>query len=221
MSDNSVQIIRDHCRTGLNEYTHKAFNLLPKIENPDILDIGCGTGVPTIELAKLSGGNILAVDIVKSSLQILKEKCIKYNLDKNIKTQCISISSLSFPKNKFDIIWAEGLIAFIGFEKGLKQLKKFLKPFGFLVIHDDIKDLSIKLSQINASGYNVMNHFILSEKTWWDNYYGPLEKSINEFLENQRIKPNKEVQSILNEINSYKSKPELFSSVFFILQKQI
>ena len=31
---------------GRNEYTKKAFEMLPRLDNPRILDIGCGTGGP-------------------------------------------------------------------------------------------------------------------------------------------------------------------------------
>ena len=48
------RIEKDHIRENLNKYTRKAFRLLPKLKNPNIVDIGCGTGVPTIELAKIS-----------------------------------------------------------------------------------------------------------------------------------------------------------------------
>lgn len=45
--------------------------MLPSIKNPVIADIGCGTGVPTIELARLSDGMIYAVDTDECSLEIL------------------------------------------------------------------------------------------------------------------------------------------------------
>jgi hypothetical protein len=32
---------------GRNDYTQKAFEILPKMERPRILDIGCGPGGPT------------------------------------------------------------------------------------------------------------------------------------------------------------------------------
>jgi 2-polyprenyl-3-methyl-5-hydroxy-6-metoxy-1,4-benzoquinol methylase len=40
-------IDRDSLRTNLNEYTRKAFQLIPRMEKPRILDVGCGSGVPT------------------------------------------------------------------------------------------------------------------------------------------------------------------------------
>ena len=41
-----------------NRYTRKAFRLLPKLAKPRILDIGCGTGIPALELARLREGEI-------------------------------------------------------------------------------------------------------------------------------------------------------------------
>lgn len=48
---------------GSSESTRQAFNLLPELSSkPRILDIGCGPGAQTIELAKLSRGLIIALD---------------------------------------------------------------------------------------------------------------------------------------------------------------
>jgi tRNA G46 methylase TrmB len=42
------------CGPGDNEFTKRAFYAIPKPpKHPFILDIGCGTGVQTIELAKI------------------------------------------------------------------------------------------------------------------------------------------------------------------------
>ena len=46
------EIDRDRFREPLLKYTRKAFQLLPKLDKPRILDVGCGSGVPTIELAR-------------------------------------------------------------------------------------------------------------------------------------------------------------------------
>ncbi|MGY5855347.1 MAG: class I SAM-dependent methyltransferase, partial [Candidatus Thorarchaeota archaeon] len=55
--------IRDRLRINLLEFTRNAFRMLPQIEDPSIVDIGCGSGVQTIELAKMCNGHITAIDI--------------------------------------------------------------------------------------------------------------------------------------------------------------
>ncbi len=57
--NNHFRTYKDESRRNLLKYTRKAFRMIPGIKNPDILDIGCGSGIPTVELAKLSGGKVI------------------------------------------------------------------------------------------------------------------------------------------------------------------
>jgi len=53
----------ERCGPGDDETTRQAFQLIPKLPQPPlILDIGCGPGAQTIELAKISKGRITALD---------------------------------------------------------------------------------------------------------------------------------------------------------------
>jgi ubiquinone/menaquinone biosynthesis C-methylase UbiE len=62
------RIEKDHRRENLNKFTQKVFKLLPKFKKPHILDVGCGTGVSTIELTKISNGHVLGIDVDVTSL---------------------------------------------------------------------------------------------------------------------------------------------------------
>ena len=60
---------------GDNKSTRKAFGYLKNLPTePLILDIGCGHGIQTLELAKISKGKIIAIDNYQPFLDILKKK---------------------------------------------------------------------------------------------------------------------------------------------------
>ena len=213
---------KDHLRENLLKYTRRAFELLPKHDNPRILDVGCGSGIPAMELAKLSRGHITGIDIDRSSLDKFRKKVKEIGLMKQIEIVEKSMSNLDFPHEHFDIIWAEGSIAAIGFEEGLKQWSRFLKVHGFLVIHDDISDITKKLKLISKSNYRLISRFKISHKEWWIKYYAPLEKLIQEFHNNylNDYKLIKELNKDQVEIDRLKSNPVLFSSIFYIIKKE-
>lgn len=215
------KIDRDRFRKKLLKYTGQAFGLLPEVSNPDILDIGCSTGVPALELARLSKGNITGIDVDGQSIDIFNEKIDKQKLNSRIKAVKLSMFDIDFPDETFDIIWAEGSIFAIGFKKGLVEWRKLLRKNGLLVIHDEFKDHDKKIAMIFENGYNMIDCFMISSDAWWEEYYKPLEKHIKKLF--NKYKNDTEAQSILrkeqNEIDTFKSKPENCSSIFYILQK--
>jgi len=192
------------------------------LDKPRILDVGCGSGVPTMELAKLSNGQIIGLDVNQSSLDRLKRKIKKAGLSDRVKVMKCSMVDMDFPDESFDIIWAEGSIAVIGFKRGLKEWRQFLKPNRFLAVHDEIGDITEKLEQISSCGYDLLEYFTLNDDTWWMEYYAPLEKRINEI----RIKHANDPKALAvldeeqREIDMFEKNPGRYCSVFFIMKKR-
>jgi ubiquinone/menaquinone biosynthesis C-methylase UbiE len=208
-------------RKRLLKYTRKAFHTLPKLDRPRILDAGCGSGVPTMELARLSNGEITALDIDQTALDILNRKIERAGLSDRIKTMNCSILDMHFPEESFDIIWAEGSIHDIGFERGLQECRRFLRPNGYLMVHDEEGNVADKIEQISRCGYELIDHFVLNEDTWWKEYFAPLERLIGE----TRTKYGhdrtiiKELQNAQEELDMFYKTPELCTSVCFIMRK--
>ena len=219
---NLYRIKKDHIRENLNKYTRKAFELLPKIKNPNILDVGCGTGVPTIELAKISDGHVIGIDIDETSLNLLRRKVKEMGLNKQVNGLKDSLLTMDFPEESFDIIWSEGSIFVIGFETGIKKWRRFLKPNGFLVIHDEKKDKNKKLGVITKYGYALINQFELTEKLWWCEYFTPLEQLIQKFHHKypKDSRLNNELNKDQIEIDKCKSNPILVNSFYVLMQKE-
>jgi len=211
----------DRLRVRFSKYTRKAFQMLPKLEEPDILDVGCGSGVPTLELASLTNGKIIGIDIDQFLLNILMKKVKETNLTNRIKTIKRSLFNMKFADESFDIVWAEGSIFPIGFRGCLTEWRRIIKPHGFLVLHDEIGEVENKLALIASCGYDLISHFLISGDIWWTEYYQPLENRIVELR--KKYQANLEVLAILdkeqNGIDEFKQNPKHHGSIFFVMQK--
>ncbi|MCK4238202.1 MAG: class I SAM-dependent methyltransferase [Candidatus Lokiarchaeota archaeon] len=217
------EIDQDHFRENFNKYTRKAFQLLSELEKPRILDIGCGSGVATIELAKLSNSEIIGIDINQSLLDKLNRKIEENGFSNRMKALKCSLFEMDFPDEYFDIIWSEGSIFIIGFEKGLKEWSRLLKTNGFLVVHDEKKNVSNKIKKIHSCGYKLINYFSLPDDAWWIEYYNPLEIRIKELRKKYGNNPEalKIFKKYQNEIDMVKKNHKDYGSIFYIMQKLI
>ncbi|MBN1375065.1 MAG: class I SAM-dependent methyltransferase [Dehalococcoidia bacterium] len=217
-----IEQYKDSLRENLLVFTRQAFHELPKMQNPHILDIGCGSGVPTIELAGLSGGWITAVDTDQYQLGRLSHKIQNLELSGRIKVVQCSMLDLGNRGNTYDIIWAEGSIAVIGFNKGLYEWGRMLKSPGYLAVHDAAGNIEEKLMQISQNSYRLIDYFMLEPDIWWDKYYAGLEKKIKEIGQIHASDPG--ISAMLEEeqaeINDFSLHPEQNRSVFFVMEKQ-
>jgi ubiquinone/menaquinone biosynthesis C-methylase UbiE len=195
--------------------------MLPKLDRPRILDIGCGSGVPTMELARLGQGEVIGIDIDQSALDKLTGKIRAAALSDRVRAVNCSILDMIFPDESFDIVWSEGSIFVIGFQKGIREWKRFLKRGGFMVIHDEKGDVAQKLQQISQSGYKLLGYFILSEETWRTEYFAHLEKLIAESQTSPADGPHtlEEYNQAKMELEMFRRSPEHNNSVYFVMEK--
>jgi len=229
---------------GDNKSTRKAFGYLKNLpDEPLILDIGCGHGMQTLELAKISKAKIIAIDNYQPFLDILKKKAKEEGLEKRIITKNQSMLEMNFNNEIFDIIWSEGALYFMGFQKGLKRCNQILKNKGYLVVteavlllpklpkllkkfwdkeYPDIKDIKSNIALIQNEGFNLLSHFTLPKSNWIDNYYIPMEKRINELK--KKYYDNKialqTFKDCKKEIKIYNKYSDYFGYEFFIMQKK-
>ena len=219
-SDSTV-FDREQFRANLLPYTRKAYRMLPQLDKPRILDVGCASGVSTLELARMSGGNVVAVDIDRKALDKLIDRAEKEDVSSRITVVHSSMLEMDFPPNSFDIIWTEGAISYIGFERGLSEWRNLLVPDGYFVVHDALSDLQRKIELTRTCGYTILGQFEIPPAIWWKEYYEPLKKQL-ELLQrvdtlDKRVKS--EIKKAEREINEFDYESDRFGSVFFILKK--
>jgi ubiquinone/menaquinone biosynthesis C-methylase UbiE len=220
----SIDILKElnieQIRAVFLKYTRKTFQMLPKMERPRILDIGCGTGIPTIELAQLSDGEIIGIDIDPKALDKLDLKIEKNGLLRRIKTINCSLYKTKFPDKYFDILWDEGVIHILDLKKSLKECSRLLKPSGFLVMGEMIKWIKNKFDILSKFGFKLINQVLLPDKCWWTEYYEPLEKRIKELRKKYARSENFEkLKQHEREIEMVKKNPMEFNCAFYIMQK--
>ena len=140
------------------------------------------------------------------------------NLEDKVKTIKSSLLHLDFPKESFHIIWAEGSIYAVGFEKGLKEWGPLIKEGGFLVVHDDYQNHPDKLQLIRECGYRLLDSFQISHEAWWREYYQPLETYLQELrMSGSDQDLEKTLKKEEDEIKWFKVHKS--SSVFYVMQK--
>ncbi|TFG27501.1 MAG: class I SAM-dependent methyltransferase [Promethearchaeota archaeon] len=229
---------------GDNESTRKAYSFLKELPpKPTILDIGCGSGMQTLELAIISDGKVIAIDIHQPFLEELSQKAKNLNLLDKIEPLNLSMFDLEFEENSFDVIWSEGALYIYGLENALKDWQKFLKNKGYFVFSEvcwfkdeipqelrdfwlkeypAIKSIEMNLKLIAKNNLNIIAHFKLPESSWWDNLYIPFEKNI----EKKRIKyaddktKLEQINEMSIEIDMFRKYSDYYGYSFFITQKQ-
>lgn len=103
-----------------------------------------------MELARLSHGEVVGIDIDQPALDKLAKEIREAGNSDRVQTANCSILDLAFPDESFDITWPEGSIFVIGFETGLQERKRFLKPDGYMVISGEERSLTQRTDAVSA-----------------------------------------------------------------------
>ena len=186
---------------GDDASTERALRLLPHLSpRPQILDVGCGPGAQTLVLARATGGTVTAVDLHQPFLDELTRRARAAGLAKNIRPLRASMDALPFEPESFDLIWSEGAIYVMGFERGLRAWQRFVRHGGYVVVSelswlvDDppapardfwndaypaMQSVAENRAIIERSGYERVADFVLPKSAWLDGYYAPLARRMD------------------------------------------
>ena len=228
---------------GSLEATIKALSFVDDLgKNARILDLACGTGGQTMVIAQNISGDITGLDIIPEFIYAFNENAKKHNLQDRMRGVIGSMEDLDFEEEAFDLIWSEGAIDNIGFEKGIGYWNGFLAQGGFIAVTcptwltdecpdeiekfwgDAVGGLSTtnqNIAAIQRTGYRFVAAFTLPDTCWTENYFAPRDAADKALLE--KYPGDKTVEAYL-EGNKYER--ELFSRfsqhygyVFYIAKK--
>lgn len=182
---------------GSRDSTARALALAgPLPERPRVLDIACGPGAQTIDLAELlPDAQITALDNHAPFLAELERRAASRGLADRIETREGDMAALPFAAGSFDLIWCEGAAYLMGVGNALSAWRPLLRPGGRLALSEAVwlrpdppervrrcfaeypamGDVEACRLLVRESGYTLLGDFVLPEHAWWDDYYAPMQ----------------------------------------------
>lgn len=113
--------------------THARF-LLPHLQSGmKLLDVGCGPGTITVDLARLvAPGDVTGVDLEPSQLELARAHAAANQVE-NVRFQATDVYSLPFDNDSFDGVFLHGVLEHLTDPvRGLREVLRVLKRGGVL-----------------------------------------------------------------------------------------
>lgn len=228
---------------GSPDVTLKALSFIDNLsDNSRIADIGCGSGGQTMVLAQHTPGQITGIDLFPVFIDLFNRNSRTLNLQDRVKGIVGSMDDLPFRAEGLDLFWSEGAIYNIGFERGLNEWRKFLKPGGYIAVSEaswftqerpaeiddfwnteypEIDTIPNKVAQLQQAGYIPVASFVLPENCWTEHFYAPQVQVQKDFLE-KNVGNQAAAEFIANqrhEAQLYERYKKYYGYVFYIGKK--
>jgi SAM-dependent methyltransferase len=227
---------------GSPEITVKAAGFIDNLTDDSLIaDLGCGTGGQTMVLAQHVPGQITGLDVFPKFINLFNDNAASLNLQNRVKGIVGSMDALPFQENSLDLIWSEGAIYNIGFEKGLNEWRKYLKKGGYVAVteatwftgerpdeistfweaYPEIDTIPTKVAQMQKAGYLPVATFVLPEYCWTDHFFAPQVAAQEDFLKQHEGNETAEgfVGYMRHEAQLYEKYKAYYGYVFYIGKK--
>ena len=229
---------------GSPEMTLKALNFIENLTDKSLIaDLGCGTGGQTMTLAKYAQGHITALDLFPRFIDILNRNAEQLGFQDKVKGIVGSMTEeLPFEKYSLDLIWSEGAIYNIGFERGVNEWRKYLKTGAYIAVSEaswftdkhpeeinkfwmdaypEIDTIPNQVAKIHKAGYLPIATFIFPETCWTEHYFALHNEARRIFL--KKYSGNRTAEEFIDseryEEELYHKYKDYYGYTFFIAKK--
>lgn len=234
----------DRLGPGSAEETERALGFIDGLDSmTQVLDLGCGTGAQTMVLAEHIPATITCIDLFSDFTDVLNARAEARGLKSRIVGMQGSMDDLSVAPESVDLIWCEGAVDGVGFEKMLAYWNGFLKQGGYVALTcpswltgeriaevdefwiqagSGLDTVARNVEILQNAGYASIATFVLPQKCWTDEYFTPRHAA--ESALSEKYPGNATVEEFI-EGNHYEEKlfaeyGDLYGYVFYIGKKR-
>ncbi|MCF3185104.1 methyltransferase domain-containing protein [Streptomyces polychromogenes] len=130
-------VLRSHrWRTAANSAAYLIGELRPGMR---VLDVGCGPGTITADLAELvaPGGRVTAVDAAADVLDSAAAYAAERGLEGAVDFAVADVHALDFPDDSFDVVHAHQVLQHVGDPvQALREMRRVCRPGGIVAVRD-------------------------------------------------------------------------------------
>ena len=104
----------------------------------DVLDVGCGPGTVTMDVARLvAPGQVIGIDVAEASVAEATERAREANID-NVRYEVGDALELRFPDRSFDLAYSANVLPFLEDPvRALSEQKRVTKRNGWVAAQTD------------------------------------------------------------------------------------
>ncbi len=215
----------------------------PLLGDPRVLDIACGPGMQTMDLAALlPRATITAVDMLPEFVQEARGRAEARGVADRVKVLPADMRELPFEPGSFDLIWCEGAAYIMGVPQALGAWAPLLREQGRIALtevawltperppllqkyweeaYPPMTDVAGCREHIESAGLQPIADFVLPASAWWDDYYRPLEERVDQLTEALAgdAVAKRVLASYREELAMFRDYGEYYGYVFLVMKR--
>lgn len=204
-----------------------------------IADLGCGTGVASLLLARHFQRPVLCVDTSEEFLETLSAKAESLGIAHLITTLCADMGSLNPEEYQLDLLWSEGAAYCLTFEGAMRKWRPLMARDGIAVVSEmswfgaehpreaaeywseaypQIADEHVNRATAERHGFQVLFTERLPANAWWTNYYDPLLERLDTHASATSRSMQVAIAETRQEIELFRAYSDCFGYTFYVLK---
>ena len=225
---------------GDPQFSRKILASLPPLpEVPRIADLGCGAGAGALLLAETLRAPVVAVDASRAFLDQLTARARERGLASLVRAVEGDFGALDWPAGSIDLLWSEGAAYHLTFAGALQRWRPLLDRDGIAVISEaswwteapaaaarafwDVAYPTMGTEATNAAcareaGFAVLGVHRLPARAWWDNYYGPLLRRVEQVRDTADAAMRAIIRGTEAEVAMFRAHAEDYGYAFYVLR---